>query len=47
MTDESDASPSATEVAFTKAAEMERDFYTRREIAEAFRTVADELEPRV
>ena len=35
----------AESVAFMKAAEMEKMFYTKREIADAFLTVAKELHP--
>lgn len=44
MTDSED-SPLPIEVAFRQAAEMEKQFYTRTEIADAFETVAEELRP--
>lgn len=40
-----DEETSPTAFAYMKAAEMEQSFYTKREIAEAFLTVGNEIHP--
>lgn len=45
MADTTDESRSPLYEAFSHAADMEKEFYTRREIAHAFRKVAEELDP--
>lgn len=44
MIDDEYTETTPTEAAFEKAAEMELSFYTRTEIADAFREVADEMD---